>query len=204
MGVKTKYGVDLRNEGREFWKELLSLEAFVGVVVSPTKNADTYDELFKLVHFIYWIAPEPGVSFQDGVRQLRNDVALLPRNKRRALQKTARAKLYGLNRLQIRAVLYGRKEGEGPRADFYQSWDWRTLRMKILKERGRRCECCGASPSHYDARGYPIRICVDHIKPLATHWHLRLDGSNLQVLCDECNQGKGAWDETDWRGHRGT
>jgi 5-methylcytosine-specific restriction endonuclease McrA len=82
---------------------------------------------------------------------------------------------------------------------FYRSWDWRTLRMEVLKERGARCECCGSTPEHTDMSGNPVKICVDHIKPLAKNWHLRLDKSNLQILCDECNQGKGAWDETDWR-----
>lgn len=40
---------------------------------------------------------------------------------------------------------------------------------------------------------------VDHIKPRKTHPHLALDPSNLQVLCDVCNHGKGNWDKTDWR-----
>lgn len=83
--------------------------------------------------------------------------------------------------------------------EFYRSWEWRTLRMEVLKERGRRCECCGSSPTDVDMAGKPVKICVDHIKSLSKHWHLRLEKTNLQILCDECNQGKGAWDETDWR-----
>lgn len=85
------------------------------------------------------------------------------------------------------------------RDKFYQSWEWRTLRMETLIARGRRCECCGSTPSDLDSAGNPVRICVDHIKALSIRWDLRLDPSNLQVLCDECNQGKGAWDSTDWR-----
>lgn len=75
---------------------------------------------------------------------------------------------------------------------FLFSWEWRTLRFEVLKERGARCELCGATSK--DAR-----IEVDHIKPLSRFWHLRLDKNNLQVLCRDCNQGKGAWDHTDWR-----
>lgn len=82
---------------------------------------------------------------------------------------------------------------------FYKSWEWRTLRMEVLKEHGRACQCCGAEPGMKTASGDPVRICVDHIKPLSKFWHLRLDRTNLQVLCDECNQGKGAWDQTDFR-----
>jgi 5-methylcytosine-specific restriction endonuclease McrA len=35
------------------------------------------------------------------------------------------------------------------------------------------------------------RIEVDHIKPLSKHWDLRLRKDNLQVLCRDCNRGKG-------------
>lgn len=83
--------------------------------------------------------------------------------------------------------------------EFYKSWDWRTLRMEALKEHGRACQCCGAEPGMKTAAGEPVRICVDHIKPLSKFWHLRLVKTNLQVLCDECNQGKGNWDQTDFR-----
>lgn len=76
---------------------------------------------------------------------------------------------------------------------FYLSWQWKRLRYDVLKQRGRRCECCGATPD--DA----VRIVVDHIKPIRHFWHLRLDQQNLQVLCDDCNMGKGSRDESDWR-----
>jgi len=83
--------------------------------------------------------------------------------------------------------------------EFYKSWEWRTLRMEVIKQHGRNCQCCGATPNDLDMAGKPVRIVVDHIKPISKHWHLRLDRSNLQVLCDECNMGKGNWDETDFR-----
>lgn len=82
---------------------------------------------------------------------------------------------------------------------FYKSWEWRTLRMEVIKEFGRECQCCGAAPGMKTASGDPVRICVDHIKPLSKFWELRLVRSNLQILCDECNQGKGNWDQTDFR-----
>lgn len=85
------------------------------------------------------------------------------------------------------------------KTEFYQSWQWRTLRVKVLQQYGARCMCCGATPSHETVGGEPVMIVVDHIKPLSKRWDLRLDRNNLQVLCQECNQGKGAWDETDFR-----
>ena len=41
---------------------------------------------------------------------------------------------------------------------------------------------------------------VDHIKPRRLYPGLALEKSNLQVLCADCNHGKGNWDQTDWRG----
>jgi 5-methylcytosine-specific restriction endonuclease McrA len=42
---------------------------------------------------------------------------------------------------------------------------------------------------------------VDHVKPLHSHWHLRLQPGNLQTLCALCNHGKGGMDK-DWRSKR--
>ncbi len=76
---------------------------------------------------------------------------------------------------------------------FLASYEWRKLRMVVLKKCGARCGCCGASPR--DGRV----MHVDHIKPRRKYPELALVESNLQVLCDVCNHGKGNWDETDWR-----
>lgn len=73
---------------------------------------------------------------------------------------------------------------------FYESYAWRKLRYQVLIEFGRKCMCCGTEEGI---------MHVDHVKPLRKYWDLRLDRDNLQVLCDECNHGKGNWDETDWR-----
>lgn len=77
--------------------------------------------------------------------------------------------------------------------EFLTSYQWRTLRMQALKLYGAVCMCCGDSP----ANGAVMN--VDHIKPRKHFPHLALDIKNLQILCGACNQGKGNWDETDWR-----
>jgi hypothetical protein len=76
---------------------------------------------------------------------------------------------------------------------FYDSWAWSELRFDTLQCYGRRCMCCGATPET------GARIVVDHIEPLRYRWSRRLDRENLQVLCDDCNKGKGARDRTDFR-----
>lgn len=80
------------------------------------------------------------------------------------------------------------------RADsFYDSWAWKTLRYKVLKRHGARCMLCGRTAAD------GVKICVDHIKPRAFFPELELEESNLQVLCNDCNMGKGRWDDTDFR-----
>lgn len=76
---------------------------------------------------------------------------------------------------------------------FLTSYEWRRVRMIALKKYGAVCQCCGASPK----TGAVIN--VDHIKPRKLFPQLALDVDNLQVLCNECNHGKGNWDTTDWR-----
>lgn len=77
--------------------------------------------------------------------------------------------------------------------DFLGTYEWRRLRMEALKKYGSRCQCCGATPKDGAVMN------VDHIKPRRIYPELALSLDNLQVLCHECNHGKGNWDMTDWR-----
>lgn len=79
------------------------------------------------------------------------------------------------------------------RKDFYVSDEWRSIRYEALKLHGARCQCCGMSPKEGKI------MHVDHIKPRSKYPELALDVTNLQVLCEDCNLGKMARDETDWR-----
>ncbi|NBW37815.1 MAG: HNH endonuclease [Cytophagia bacterium] len=71
---------------------------------------------------------------------------------------------------------------------FLMTYEWRKVRMEALKKYGARCQCCGATPAHGAVMN------VDHIKPRKLFPHLALDLNNLQVLCHDCNHGKGNWD----------
>ena len=84
-----------------------------------------------------------------------------------------------------------------PKSDyeqFYDSREWKELRYLALRNTEGRCECCGGSAKD------GIHLHVDHIQPRAARPDLSLALDNLQVLCSDCNIGKGAWDDTDWRG----
>lgn len=76
--------------------------------------------------------------------------------------------------------------------EFLSSYEWRALRMRVLLRCGARCQCCGQSAKD------GVVIHVDHIKPRRKYPELALVESNLQVLCEVCNHGKGNWDETNW------
>ncbi len=98
-------------------------------------------------------------------------------------------------RLKVtRTVEYHYAETDNARlAEFYASREWKLMRYEALRSHGGQCQCCGASPAHGK------RLNVDHIKPLRVFWDLRLDLNNLQVLCEDCNEGKGARHADDWR-----
>lgn len=79
------------------------------------------------------------------------------------------------------------------RAAFYDSDEWRRLRYRVLKANNGCCQCCGVSAAN------GAQLHVDHVKPRSKFPELELEFTNLQVLCRDCNLGKGAWDQTDWR-----
>lgn len=79
--------------------------------------------------------------------------------------------------------------------DFLKTYEWRKLRQEALDKYDSRCMCCGAKPSD------DKYLCVDHIKPRKTYPDLALEIGNLQILCNECNHGKGNWSVKDFRGN---
>lgn len=77
--------------------------------------------------------------------------------------------------------------------EFLKTYEWRRLRKYVLTKYEGKCMCCGKTASE------DIYLNVDHILPRKTHPELALVESNLQILCNECNHGKGNWNTSDWR-----
>ena len=73
---------------------------------------------------------------------------------------------------------------KGMKSEFYQTFEWRQLRWKVLLESDKSCAMCGRTKAH------GIILHVDHIKPRSKYPALELTQSNLQVLCEDCNIGK--------------
>lgn len=82
----------------------------------------------------------------------------------------------------------------GDNQQFYDSREWRTLRVRVLQKYGCKCMMCGRSPQIHG-----VVIHVDHIKPRSKHPELSLCFENLQVLCEDCNVGKSNRYDTDYR-----
>ncbi len=84
-----------------------------------------------------------------------------------------------------------------PNADtFYRSHSWRRARIDALEANRQRygtltCECCLTSATS--------QWHVDHIRPRSSRPELALEPANLQILCADCNLGKGVRYATDWR-----
>lgn len=76
---------------------------------------------------------------------------------------------------------------------FLASKEWKRLRYKALKLHGNKCQSCGASPN----TGAVLN--VDHILPRRLFPNHALQLENLQVLCSDCNEGKGNWDMTSFK-----
>lgn len=224
--AKNKYGLSTRGWTREFRTTLTSLEAYCGSAGFSAKSiAKDPSAFFAVIKFVYGVETDVTKSFFQRAVEAQAMIENMPRGDRRKCQQKARLEIesVGLEKFgrAATAILQPVIEMPSPkpkkpksnapvkpvkpekresrRSKFYKSWDWRTLRMEALKRHGAVCQCCGAKRGDVSTAGEPIRICVDHIRPLATHWHMRLDPDNLQILCDECNMGKGAWDTTDWR-----
>lgn len=79
-------------------------------------------------------------------------------------------------------------------AQFYESKEWRELRVRVLEKYECKCMMCGRNPKEHG-----IVIHVDHIKPRSKYPELSLHFDNLQLLCDDCNLGKSNKFDTDYR-----
>lgn len=141
--------------------------------------------------------------WKDGTtsQRYRPKVVIQPKKKRKDRKKEKRRK-DGLSQRDKAKLKEQGVTGLGaPHPDyryddrFYRSTAWRQLRYLALKNCDGRCQCCGARA----ADGASLH--VDHIVPRYKAPHLSLDLGNLQCLCQDCNVGKGAWDDTDWREH---
>lgn len=65
---------------------------------------------------------------------------------------------------------------KGKRTIEYEKWRDEVARPYLVKKYGRRCAACGGK------RCGNKRLDVDHIKNRGSHYHLRMDLKNVQLL----------------------
>ena len=75
----------------------------------------------------------------------------------------------------------------GMKREFYATKEWRSLRWEVLSKSDGRCAMCG-----HTAQTSGRSMHVDHIEARSKRPDLELHIANLQVLCEDCNLGKGA------------
>lgn len=211
---------------RNLHKTLVAIVSMTSLKLGVSfKKIKTRERFWKMSNQIVGFEPDPSKSFIDNAIHLRATLmAMTPDEKAALISKVNKRKFmtdmgvvlhvkgttlmpgnttYVTRREKAERLSKRREEmyipSKAEKDEFYRSWDWSTLRTKTIKKFGRVCMCCGAVPGDLTVGGGRVRIVVDHIKPIHHHWYLRLDPENLQVLCNECNMGKGAWDETDHR-----
>ena len=125
-----------------------------------------------------------------GELELTPDVAARLRT---ALQRSSKPTAVDGLRVLDKAWLELKRQPDANSDGFLQSKAWKRLRLQALEKHGRRCQCCGASP----ATGAVLN--VDHVMPRRLFPDLALRLDNLQVLCGDCNEGKGNWCMSDFR-----
>lgn len=76
---------------------------------------------------------------------------------------------------------------------FYQSREWKLLRLQILERDNNECQECKRNGLVLIKEMKPDKqktLDVDHIKEIYTHPELAFDPSNLEALCIRCHNKK--------------
>jgi 5-methylcytosine-specific restriction endonuclease McrA len=91
-----------------------------------------------------------------------------------------------ISKLENRATLCHATSGK-----FYTSKEWLSFRIQMLKKLGFRCFACGVTAKERT-------LHVDHIKPRSIYPELSFCEDNIQILCVDCNIGKGVLRKLDF------
>jgi 5-methylcytosine-specific restriction endonuclease McrA len=135
---------------------------------------------WKLVHLLEGTRPMGLVSNIYGRPSHQQQIRNAKRSAAKAARKAAKEKA---KRFAEKSPPYHLGMG----SEFYDTQEWRKLRWSVLSSSNGKCCMCGHTAK---TSGRPMHI--DHIHPRSRYPALELSRSNLQVLCEACNMGKGA------------
>jgi hypothetical protein len=193
--AKVKYGLILKNLTPIEKSKLVSIEAYMGAAGINNRKLRMGNDFWVTIEATYGVKFPRGTPPNLKIIIAHDHIVSLSKDDRKSAQSEGRKA--GIPKLK--KPHFERFPSKAEKSEFYKSWDWTTLRKEVINEFGPRCQCCGSTPKDKTVSDENVRIVVDHVKPLHYYWSMRLERSNLQVLCQECNMGKGAWDETDHR-----
>lgn len=80
-----------------------------------------------------------------------------------------------------RHAIYDKHYRDKDATAFYNSKEWRRVRVQALTRDNHLCQHCLIT------RNITMADMVDHIKPLKNFWELKSDLRNLQSLCNACH-----------------
>ena len=123
------------------------------------------------------------------VHREKQALDVIKRAKRKLKQSLAKDKgiaSSGRKTIAARCAYTTHPYSAGMKSLFYATDEWRKLRWRVLSLSNGKCVMCGRNSGH------GIVLHVDHIKPRSKYPALELEIDNLQVLCEDCNLGKGA------------
>jgi 5-methylcytosine-specific restriction endonuclease McrA len=94
----------------------------------------------------------------------------------------------GIEAAEAQRAVRAERLREQKAKSYYGTAQWRRVRYLFLRQQRRplRCSLCNRSATD------GITICADHIKSVRSYPELRAKLDNLQLLCTECNLGKGS------------
>lgn len=172
-----------------------------GKYFNPEVDCKGLNKLWKKIHNVRVMTGSSQTSrISDVIQYYGYEVPYLEHDRVELVNKIIfNRKLKDMPEGQRVKVFHGkvkaRVEKELSNREFYASQPWQKLRYQALRLSDRRCQCCGFRPGPNE-KG---RLHVDHIKPRSKYPELALKLINLQILCDQCNQGKSNIYEDDWR-----
>lgn len=204
------YGFNVRTLTVDARKSLGSLTGYAGAAGVRVSGIKTKEEFWAILEKIYQFKID--YKFDDSTAlnvacmhisglskpERRKRVRAYKTGSRLSEKKRIMAKLEKENKAFYDKPKFEAHPSKAQKDEFYKTWEWQKLRVKTFDRYGRRCMCCGATNESTDMTGKPVQIVVDHVKPLHNYWSMRLNENNTQVLCFDCNMGKGI-EETDYR-----
>lgn len=104
------------------------------------------------------------------------------------------------NEPKIRNPKSAKKPQRKKRDPFYNSHEWKLIRMDALKRSNFSCEACGAEKGDYtEDNTRKTKLTAHHIIPRSINPDLSLDLDNIVILCEACHQSLDISDRTSFK-----